>query len=206
MECAFISVAYVGILANPLPRIPQIDRHLCKDLLGDPYEVDYGISQDGLVISKGARPLPLLVIGNRRIVEKAETGAELLRYHEALSEELDKIGVDSSVSALGINFELQCMNLEAASEKWMSASFLSANLQGCGCLCTDLSVRVIVDEGQSVNMKFERRRGVHDGIFISANHHHNMGGMHKIDCSELKGYIESSEKIVEGLISRMTNG
>lgn len=173
MKIERISVAFVGVYNAIQPMIPGLDNKFCRHLYNNPDDTINGMSPDGYTISINNRPLPMVVINSQKIIFKSENIDTLTSYVCKVKQEFGKIGFGPQYAAFGINYEYQFLDLNDKAESWINNKFLRPDIfGGKEKKCNVLSLRFDIDDSERVNMLFEPRVGIHNGVFMSINHHH----------------------------------
>lgn len=198
-----LSVAFVGVY-NTIPQmIPGLDNKFCRHLFDNPDETVNGMSAGGYTISINNDPIPLIVINSQKIIFKSRDIDSLISYECKVKNELKRIGFNPRYSAFGINYEYEILGLDYNSDLWISNSFIKADIfGGKEKRCNVLSLRFDINESEIVNISFEPRQGVRNGVFVSINHHHASTLKELPDEGCLRGLYEKSlEKISKDFLS-----
>ncbi len=194
-----ISLAFVAVFAKPLSVVPVPDSEFCKNLFGNPLDTYHGMGPEGYVIAVKNKPVPAVVIGPTKIMVKAHNVEDLAKYVKEFSELSAQKGVSMAYSAYGTNGEYQWLELPSSSTEWMWKRFVNPSMEisPTGSQCTKISFRFIESAEESVNIEVEPRNGVHDGLFVSVNHHHEHGG-DALPCQEeLTEMFRRSEELFD---------
>lgn len=175
MKREFFSISFVGVMKNPFRQLPNFNNEFARNLFGKPYDTFNGFTPDGYVIAIENKPFPMVVFNPAKLIIKAKTKEELVKYLETISPELAKYGINTEFMSFGINSEYQWTEITENAEKWMWDHFMNANLAKSSQfqMCNNLKLRFGLNETQYANIDIEPRKGIRDGIFASINHHHN---------------------------------
>ncbi len=173
MKRELISVAFVGVYDNIQPMIPGLDNKFCRHLYDNPDETINGMSAEGYTISINKKPFPLVVFNLQKIIFKSGNIDTLATYVRKVKNEFIGKGFSPKYSAFGINYEYQFLDLDNKSDLWISDRFLKPDVfGGKEKKCNVLSLRFDINDSETVNMSFEPRFGIHNGVFMGINHHH----------------------------------
>ena len=201
-----ICLSFVGVLKQPLMVIPNMDGKFCRELFGMPYETFNGITPDGYAIALNNKPFPLVVISPTKIIIKAESKDILIKYVEAVKEELFKMNIPISLSAFGINSEYQWLGLEENADTWLWNHFINSKINTGSeyHVCNKINLRIGINDTQYANLELAPRIGIRNGLFANINHHHNIV-LDEIPNSDiLNKYIEESDSaIYSNLITKI---
>lgn len=168
-----ISIAFVGVYNAILPMIPGLDNKFCRHLFDNPDETVNGMSAEGYTISINKKPFPLVVFNPQKIIFKSEDIDTLTSYVVKVKSEFKKKFFTPKFSAFGINYEYQFLDLDDNADVWISNRFLKSDtFGGKEKKCNVISLRFDIDDSEIVNMSFEPRIGIRNGVFMSINHHH----------------------------------
>lgn len=168
-----ISVAFVGVYNAIQSMIPGLDNKFCRHLYDNPDETINGMTPDGYAISISNKPFPIVVINPQKIIFKSGDIDTLTSYVCKVKNEFKKIGFCPKYAAFGINYEYQFLDLNDKAELWINNKFLRSDIfGGKEKKCNVLSLRFDVNDSERINMLFEPRVGIHNGVFMSINHHH----------------------------------
>ena len=211
MEMKDMSLSYVAVWNQPMAMIPQLDGKFCRELFGMPYETVNGLTPDGYTIAVNNKPYPMVVISPARLIVKAQDIDSLVRYVEAVKEEMGKANIPNfkmSLSAFGINFEKEILGLNENAEVWMWKRFIKDNVKTNSDfhLCGKLTLRIGIGDNQVANVDIEPRMGIDDGIFVNINHHHNQGSDSIPSAKQLRDLVETSVvKIKSEIMDKLFN-
>lgn len=200
-----MSLSYVAVWSQPMTMMPQMDAKFCRELFAMPYETVNGLMPDGYTIAVNNKPYPLVVINPTKLIVKAQNIDSLVKYVEAVKEEIEKANIPNfnmSLSAYGINFEKEILGLDENAEVWMWNHFVKGNVQTESDfhLCGKLTLRIGLKENQVANIDVEPRMGVDNGIFLNINHHHNQNLDAIPNAAQLRSMIQSSISIVDAQV------
>lgn len=201
-----ICQSFVGVFKQPLMVIPNMDGKFCRDLFGMPYDTFNGITPEGYVIAINNKPFPMVVINPAKIIVKAENKELLLKYVDAVKQELKKMGVPLSLSAFGINSEFQWLGLDANAETWLWNHFIDKNINTGNDyhMCNKINMRIGINDNQFANVEVMPRMGIRNGLFANINHHHNVVLDDIPDTEDLDKYIcESDSTIHANIINKI---
>ncbi|MBQ3715302.1 MAG: hypothetical protein IJM92_09520 [Fibrobacter sp.] len=198
-----ISISFVGVLSTPLSKIPTLSREFGKELFGNESGTDAFFGPDGLVIMIPNKIVPMVIINQIKITVKADSADKMNQILSSLIAKLKEEGVNTALSAFGINYEIQYLNLEKESETWLWDRFIKDNIKTklSEKFCNKLNFRMNVNEQQSLYMSIEPRMGVHDGLFVGVNHHHNISFNELPPIDEFDKYVKNSCNVVDNVLN-----
>lgn len=197
MKLEQISVAFVGVYNAIQPMIPGLDNKFCRHLFDNPDETVNGISAGGYTISINSKPIPLIVFNSQKIIFKSRDIESLTSYVLKVKNEFKKIGFNPQYSAFGINYEYQFLDLDNNADLWISNEFIKSDIfNGREKRCNAVSLRFDINESEIVNMSFEPRSGIRNGVFMSINHHHSSILQELPEKEYLKGLYEKSQYMI----------
>lgn len=211
MEKKDMCLSFVAVWNQPMTMMPQMEARFCRDLFGMPYETVNGLMPDGYTIAVNSKPYPLVVLNPAKLIVKAQTLDNLVKYVEAIKTEIEKANLPNfgmALSAFGINFEKEILGLDENAEAWMWNHFIRDNVQPGSDfhLCGRLTLRIGIEENQVANIDIEPRMGVDNGIFVNINHHHNQSLDSIPGAAQLKEMIETSvSSIEEHVVNKLFN-
>lgn len=212
MEKKDINLSYVAIWKQPMTMMPQMDGMFCRELFGLPYETVNGLTPDGYTIAVNNKPYPMVIINPEKLIVKAQDINSLISYVEAVKTEIGKKSIpnfDMSISAFGINFEKEILDLNENAEVWMWNRFIKESVTTVSDfhLCGKLTLRIGINENQVANIDIEPRMGVDNGIFININHHHNQSCDYIPGAEQLRNMVETSVATISSkVIDNLFNG
>lgn len=197
MEKKDMNLSFVAVWKQPMVMIPQMDGMFCRELFGMPYETMNGLTPEGYTIAVNNKPHPMVIINPEKLIVKASDINSLISYVEAVKTEIGKKSIpnfDMSISAFGINFEKEILDLNESAEVWMWNRFIKGNVTTASDfhLCGKLTLRIGINENQVANIDIEPRIGVDNGIFININHHHNQSCNSIPEAGQLRNMVETS--------------
>lgn len=201
----YISISFVGVLSIPLSKIPALSREFGKELFDNDAGTDTFFGPDGLVIMIPNKIVPMVVINPLKITIKAATADKMNQILSSLITKLKEEGVNTALSAFGINYEIQYLNLEKESETWLWNRFIKDEIKTTlpENFCNKLNFRINVNEQQSLNISIEPRVGVHDGLFVGVNHHHNVSFNEFPPINELETYAKNSSDVINRVLKEL---
>lgn len=201
-----ICQSFVGVFKQPLMVIPNMDGKFCRELFGMPYDTFNGITPEGYVIAINNKPFPMVVINPTKIIIKAENKDILIKYVEAVKNELKNMEVPLSLAAFGINSEFQWLGLDANAETWLWNHFIDKDINTGNeyHMCNKINMRIGINDNQFANVEVMPRMGIRNGLFANINHHHNEVLDDIPDASDLDRYIcESDSTIYANIIEKI---
>lgn len=193
-----ISVSFVGVFKQSQTMMPVLDNRFCKDLFHQPYETFNGVSPEGFTVALNGKAFPLLVINPQKVIFKAKTKEDLLEYVHAVKEEFARINFSSEYVAYGINWEIQWLDLPNPADIWLWNRFIDDKIKTNSVFqtCGNISMRFGVNDTEVLNLTLEPRKGRHNGVFGSVNHHHSVSFESLPEGDELTKMIKDSYELL----------
>ena len=175
--------------------IPQLSSDLCQNIFGDSVNTISGYTPDGFIIKHKLLPAPAIFITPLKIVVIAINKAELFKYIATIKQVLPKY----EFSAYGLNADFEWLNLGCFADNWMCEKFLKEDFNSHKC--NKLGLVHTINTNEYLNINFEQRNGIKDGLFASLNHHYGYNRVGFPDEKELIDLFLYSEKIQQHELS-----
>lgn len=170
MDINILSVSFVGVFSTPLTMIPQLDTEFCQNVFHNPEMTISGYTPAGFLVKHKTFPVPSILINPAKIVIIANNLNDLLNLVSAVATQLE----NPYFASYGLNSEIEWRCKENA-EDWLNLNFIQQNkrLGKITNKCRKVNLIFDVTDKESLNIDFEPRMGVENGVFASVNHHHD---------------------------------
>ena len=172
MERNILSYTFVGILEKPISIFPAIQDDFLISLFDLPYETLIRKDTSGIAVQVRNRYVGA-ALSSDKIVITAETPEQLSDIQEKFITELRKTLPEHSVTAYGINYEIEYVKLGLTNSKWLWNKFMSGLSVGdIFHECNKIDFKLGIASNQYFNFIFEPRANNPYAVFLSLNHHH----------------------------------
>ncbi len=180
MRRNLISVSFVGVFYEEKREIPLLENRFCKDIFGDPYNTNSGVSPDGFCIDYMGKPAPKIIVGPQRIAFIVTSVDELFEYMSKVEQQINvQTGGKFSfkLKAFGLNYEYEWLDLDEMTQVWLGRKFLANNVcanmsEHFRVLCNTINFSISPTNDTCYNIDIQPRVNVPNGLFAAVNHHH----------------------------------
>ena len=203
-----ISIAYVALLQQKLPKYPMMNNleqqklwnRFCKDLFEKPYETVNGFYPDGYLVSANTSLYPALYITNDKVVCKTKNKEDLSNYLCKLNDFLKKNDPEilKNFRAFGLNYEYK-IDLNDVSS-FLIDRFCSEKIKTSSdrtVICNSISLSVVAPPSQRYNFQIQTKDNT---CFIEINHHHEEIFTSLHSGKDLLNIIAESQTSVENIL------
>lgn len=200
MDINLLTISFVGVFKTPLPMIQQLDPEFCRNIFHSPENTVSGFTPAaGFVIRLNTAPAPLINISLDKFIIVARNIDELFEYIEAIR----PVVPEYEYQAYGLNRDIECLNVPTHNISiWMHEHFIQ-NKYKIGSrfnACSRFNLQFDVEEHEILNLDFEPRAGVANGLFVAVNHHNVYPIIGFPPLEELQKLYNSSEEKVNNYL------
>lgn len=170
MDINLLTISFVGVFKTPQAMIQQLDPEFCRNIFHSPENTISGFTPAGFVIKINTAPAPTINIASDKFIIVARSITELFEYIEAIRPIVPKY----EYQAYGLNRDIECLNVPTHNISiWMHEHFIQNRFKIGSRFnaCNKFNLQFDVEEHEILNLDFEPRVGVTNGLFVAVNHH-----------------------------------
>jgi len=208
MTHTIISYSIVGVWAKPIQKIPLLKKKFCLELFGEPYQTEYGLSDEGfiIVLNDNKKPMPIVKINPLRIQFVHRTVEELIITTEKVVNELKDLTSSKfnfRLKAIGVNTEHEWSGLEIDAADYLSQNYLQSkisNESGFIVKAKSLNFQILSEDEGLYSIKLEPRANNKKGLFCSINDHREINVEEFPDREMITGLFNDSQHKLESKV------